>query len=659
MAETVIGALSVVITADTKGVQDGLKATGKALKLSGDKLRKNVNDWGKWAIAATAAATGVAAAIVKSNLSAIKELENTAKAADTQVAAFQRGAFAANSVGISTEKYGDILKDVNDRVGDFLISGAGPMVDFFETIGPKVNITAEAFKGLSGQQSLGLYIKSLQDAGVSQQEMTFFMEALASDSIALAPLFQNNAKAFNALTKEAKSLGIGLSDIDVAKAALASGELAKVSGIIDSISKQVTVELAPIIGAVADLFVDMAKEAGGSSQFIQNAIDKLVTVVGVFANGLRGIEIIFKGLEVAALGFTSLAAVAFSGLAELTESIGNQFKEIGKTQGALGGQFRALGFIFGQTKDEIDGVTKSTSDLAKEIAESQLEALADRIEALKNLALEPLPSDEIKAFVSEAVGEYERLATAKAKALGADELGDEGVGTKTTSQIELVEAETIGLLEALSLRFLSQEEMQLGHLDREREMLSAARANGEITAIQHSEKLAEIKQQEEDIKRTITLNAIQQGFQALAIGSKKVRKLMAAAATSQAIIKGKQAAVDAWQAGMSTGGPWAPFVAAAYAAASIINTTSMIKSINSSGSGGAPKPSANISAPGGGFNSGGVGSQGAGQQQQQPARVVSVSFVGSAAITAMVRDEIIPALNEAIGDGVTIDFPGG
>lgn len=654
MAETVIGALSVVITADTKGVQDGLKATGKALKLSGDKLRKNINQWGKWALAATAAATGVAAAIVKSNLSAIKELENTAKAADTQVAAFQRGAFAANSVGISTEKYGDILKDVNDRVGDFLISGAGPMVDFFETIGPKVNITAEAFKGLSGQQSLGLYIKSLQDAGVSQQEMTFFMEALASDSIALAPLFQDNAKAFNALTKEAKSLGIGLSDIDVAKAALASGELAKVAGIIDSISKQVTVELAPIISAVADLFVDMAKEAGGSSQFIKESIGGVVSVVGVFADGLRGIEIIFKGLEIAALGFSALIANVFSGITSIISGLVDTFT------GGINTIIETSNDLLGTDFATIPAL--SNSDFVKSIDETaaaMIGIVRETNEELNQLLLAPLPSEEIKTFVDDAVVEYEKLATAKAKALGADKLGDKGVGTKTTSEIELVEAETIGLLEALSLRFLSQEEMQLAHLDREREMLAAARANGQLTAIQHSEKLAEIKQQEEDLKRNITLNAIQQGVQALASNSKKVRKLMAAAATAQAIIKGKQAAVDAWQAGMSTGGPWAPFVAAAYAAASIINTTSMIKSINSSGSGGAPKPSANISAPGGGFNSGGVGAQNTGQQQQQPARVVSVSFVGSAAITAMVRDEIIPALNEAIGDGVTIDFPGG
>lgn len=658
MADTVIGALSVKITADTQGVKDGIKASGKALELGSKQLRESANKWGKWALAAAAAAAGVAAAIVKSNLTAIKELKNAAAAADTQVAAFQRGAFAANSVGVSTEKYGDVLKDVNDRIGDFLISGAGPMVDFFEVIGPKVGITADAFKGLSGEQSLGLYVKTLQEAGVSQQEMTFFMEALAGDSIALAPLFQNNAKAFNALTKEAEALGIGLSDIDVEKAALASAELAKASGVIDALTKQATVELAPIIAAITELFVDMAKEAGGTSVFIQKAISAVVNVVGVLADGIKGIEVIFKGLEVAALGFTSAVTVATAELAETVESLGDKFQEVGKTQLAIGGQFRALGFIFGKTKEEADGLKQSTADLAREIATSQIEALQGKIKELQDTALEPLPSEGIKAFVDESVANFTRLAEAKSKALGADKLEGEGVGTKRTSEIELFEAETIGLLEAMGLRFQSQEEMELAHLMREQEQLNAARANGELTAIQHSEKLADIKQQEEEIKRQITLNAVQQGFQALAANSKKVQKAMRAAAIIQAAIKGKQAAVDAWQAGMSTGGPWAPFVAAAYTAASLANTASMINSIRSSGKS-ASTPSASIpSTPSGTPGGGGATASAGGQQAAaQPIRRISLDLIGSSALAALAR-ELVEPLNEAFGDGFELQIEG-
>jgi len=646
MAETVIGALSVKITADTKGVQDGIKASGKALKIGSQQLRDSANRWGKWALAATAAAAGVAAAIVKSNLASIRELKNLAVAADTQVAAFQRGAFAAKSAGIDTEKYGDILKDVQDRIGDFLIAGSGPLVDFFEVIGPKVGITAEAFKGLSGQDSLGLFVKTLDDANVSQQEMAFFMESLAGDATRLAPLFINDAKAFNALTQEAKDLGIGLSNIDVAKAELASAELAKAGGIIESMTQQATVELAPIIAKITSLFVEQAKEAGGSSEFIKKGIDGIVDVIGVFADGLKGIEIIFKGLELAAVGFSALIANVFAGVSTAVAKTIDLFTGGINTLVNISNDFLGTDFATIPSLENSDFI-KSIN----ETADNMIGLVRDTTAELDALLLAPLPSTEIKTFVDEAVKEYEKLAVAKAKALGNERTGGEGVGVKTTSEIELVEAETIGLLEALGLRFASQEEMQLGHLDREREMLAAAFANGELTAIQHSEKLAEIEQQSEDVKRQITLQGIQAGFNALAQGSKKVQKLMAAAATIQAVIKGKEAAVAAWAAGMSVGGPFAPIVAAAYTAASLANTGSIIKSINSGGS----SPG---SFSGGGFSAGGgdVGAQQqqAPQQQQQQTRIIEARFVGQGSMSMEGVRDLIEQFNEAIGDGAEL-----
>jgi hypothetical protein len=82
----------------------------------------------------------------------------------------------------------DILKDVNDRIGDFMQTGGGPMADFFENIAPKVGVTAEQFARLSGPEALQLYVDSLEKAGLSQQEMTFYLEAMASDTTALIPL---------------------------------------------------------------------------------------------------------------------------------------------------------------------------------------------------------------------------------------------------------------------------------------------------------------------------------------------------------------------------------------------------------------------------------------------------------------------------------------
>jgi len=96
----------------------------------------------------------------------------TAEVANAAPEAFQRWAAGARTAGIGQEKLADILKDVNDRVGDFLTTGGGPIADFFEQVAPKVGVTAEAFARLSGPAALQFYVDTL---GLGQQEMTFHL----------------------------------------------------------------------------------------------------------------------------------------------------------------------------------------------------------------------------------------------------------------------------------------------------------------------------------------------------------------------------------------------------------------------------------------------------------------------------------------------------
>lgn len=166
----------------------------------------------------TAAAAGLQQ-MFKSATETAFEIDKLSKLAGVGTERFQELAFAARSVGVDQEKLADILKDTNDKFGDFFLTGAGPLADFFETIGPKVGITAEAFKGLSSDQALGLYVQKLQEAGVNQQELTFFLEALASDATLLAPLLVNNANALNQMAEEARDLGVVIDQDLIGKSA--------------------------------------------------------------------------------------------------------------------------------------------------------------------------------------------------------------------------------------------------------------------------------------------------------------------------------------------------------------------------------------------------------------------------------------------------------
>ncbi|WP_414540422.1 hypothetical protein [Stenotrophomonas forensis] len=130
---------------------------------------------------------------------------------------FQRMAAGANTVGISHEKLADILKDVQDKIGDYIQTGGGAMADFFNNIAKGAGVSAEQMRKLSGPDALGLYFKSLERANLSQTELTFYMEAIASDSAMLIPLLRNNSAGFKQWGQAAEAAGAIISN-DTTKA---------------------------------------------------------------------------------------------------------------------------------------------------------------------------------------------------------------------------------------------------------------------------------------------------------------------------------------------------------------------------------------------------------------------------------------------------------
>jgi len=264
-------------------------------------------------IAATAAAAALAVAVVsmtRSTVAAANEIDQLSQVANSAPEVFQRWSAASATVGIEQEKLADILKDVNDRVGDFLQTGGGPMADFFENIAPRVGVTADQFARLSGPEALQLYVDSLERAGVSQQEMTFYLEAMASDTTRLIPLLQNGGAEMTRLGAQAQALGAVL-DAD-AIAAMRRSELALVSigQVFTGVRNKIAVALAPSLEAVANAFVALASSTSPISRAFDTLLanlDRLVIYAGTFATFLAGRWV--AAMAVAALSVRGLATM--------------------------------------------------------------------------------------------------------------------------------------------------------------------------------------------------------------------------------------------------------------------------------------------------------------------------------------------------------------
>lgn len=232
------------------------------------------------------------------------ELEKFSRLSGTNEQVFQRMAAGAATVGIQQDKLADIFKDTQDKLGDFLQTGGGAMKDFFEQIAPRIGLTAKELQHLSGPEVLQRYYSALEQAGASQAEMVFYMEAIASDSSMLAPLLARNGEGFRKWGDEAQRLGAVL-DAETLKA---MKEVKEQSNLIQlafqGLKNEVAAELLPqfkeltaFLGsdqtksafvAITKWVGDLAAEMANGAVLIVNFIDKANQLRKLDAGGMVG-----------------------------------------------------------------------------------------------------------------------------------------------------------------------------------------------------------------------------------------------------------------------------------------------------------------------------------------------------------------------------------
>jgi len=213
-----------------------------------------------------------------------REIENMSRLANATTQEFQEWSFASKSAGVSQEKLGDIMKDVNDKFGDFMQTGGGEMADFFEKIAPKVGVTAKEFQGLSGPQILGKYYETLKKANVSQAEMTFYMESIANDAMLLSPLLDDNSKKLKEYSQQAHDLGIILDDEAIQATKDFDSSLSLIGTTIKGLLGRFVAELAPGLKDMANNFLSSASK---SKDAIDGSITAIVTIIESFMDILR------------------------------------------------------------------------------------------------------------------------------------------------------------------------------------------------------------------------------------------------------------------------------------------------------------------------------------------------------------------------------------
>ncbi len=297
MASRSLGTLTLDVIAQVGGFVAGMDKAERSSDKWRKQVEKNAKAVGGLVGAGLAAGVTALTALTISAINSAAEISNLASVANVSTTDFQKLAVGAKTVGIEQDKLADILKDVNDKVGDFLNTGGGGMADFFEQIAPKVGVTADQFRNLSGSQALGLYVSTLEKAKVSQSDMTFYLEAIASDATALLPLLRNNSEGFNRFGQAAAAAGSIMDEktIRAAQELKAANWLVEQS--ISGLGNQITSAMLPTLANFATRLSDTTINGVLAKRVSDDLADSL-RALGKFAVGtVAAIHLLGVGLK--------------------------------------------------------------------------------------------------------------------------------------------------------------------------------------------------------------------------------------------------------------------------------------------------------------------------------------------------------------------------
>ncbi|BBT41401.1 phage tail tape measure protein [Pseudomonas putida] len=447
MASRSLGTLTLDVIAQVGGFVAGMDKAERSSQKWRKEVEKNAKAAGVAIGAGIAAGVAALATFTVSTVQAATEISRFSAVAGSSTTEFQKYAAGAKTVGIENEKFADILKDVNDKIGDFLLNGGGELQDFFKTIAPKVGVTAEQFRNLSGPQALQLFATSLQRAGVSQAEMTQQMESLANDATLLLPLLRDNGAGFAVLGEAAEKAGAIMdeSTIRATQDLAAAGWLAQQS--MDGIKNQLAASLMPTLGDYSKILFDLSQDTESVSALSAG----LKAVLDVTAKSGLIVAYVFELTARSLSGLVDIVGGAFDGV-DPSKPI-EAFNKIRENSSSLAGEVAA----------ELDGLDKRYNKLWQRIdaagssgeAEGKIREIADALSKVNETGVK----GTFKAPTAEAQAAAKAAEAARKKIQQQFESAEEGY----KRQISLINTEVDKRKEATEVTKL-QFEVESGKL---------------------------------------------------------------------------------------------------------------------------------------------------------------------------------------------------
>jgi len=605
------------------------------------------------AMAAAVVAAGTAlAALTKNSLDNIDATAKMARSVDVSVAKLQAMNLVAQEAGVEAAAFGKILVKMQDNISG-LGDGTVAQVEAFNRLG----LSFSSLSGLGADQQFALIAAALDGIVDPAQKTALALDVFGKSGSAAINMLSGYSGALRSAEEHQRKFGIAVSDVDALRIEAANDAMGRLSSASEGLGNVMAIKLAPTLERVALALTDLISGGDAAREALEElaaVTDKVASGVGVTstylnilaadlervgqaaaADTLRGFV---AELNAAKAAFDSGAMSADDFRAKIAETIGQASSLVTSLQGVDGVSF--------------DGVISRIRSLRDRLSEALIKS-DDLNSSMSQGGVDPSTLETTIGDGSSLGAPWTTDSNAprtRPERQGVDSFGDfintDGSGTggggggSLQSELDRMREDFATEQELVAMQY--EERLAKLREFRDAKQLTEEEYNElEASAKQeHEDRLAEIERSAQAVKMQAVAGAFGDLASLMQSSNDKLFKIGQAAAIAEAVVNGYSAAVAAWEKGMKVGGP--P-MAAAFTAASLAKTGSLIAGIASQSSSG--------SSGGGGSAASAGTSAGA---TSQASTYVNVQMVGGDNYGSDQVRNLISAINLEVENGAVI-----
>lgn len=405
----------------------------------------------------------------------LKAIDAQAKLADRLNASTEglaRLQLQTRLAGQSNEVLSSSLERMQKRLGE-AAAGGGAAIRFLE----QMNLDVNELNRMKADEQFERIAESIRGLSNRNEQAAATAAIFGREGVRMLNLIDGLGEGSERAAELVDKLGVAVSRVEANKIEQANDAMEEAKLVAQGLGNQIAIQVSPIIAGLSKKFVNAAVEAGGFENKVRFGMDIVANAVGVVADGVRGLTLIWKRLKVVTA--TQIAA-AVSGFAMLD---------------------RGLSALL----DKIPGISVEAAQGLQDLAAS-LQGMASgfRSEFVKALE-EPLPSEIIKSSLAGFQAEADRIAKDAASKVQrsalpdpdgasiAGALGSGGGANREQKEQERLRKRLMGRVESIRRSLLDEEEAERDSFARKQAVLDEALGNELISRQTHNELLDKLR----------------------------------------------------------------------------------------------------------------------------------------------------------------------